>query len=140
MKRLSFITQFKIEFLLPSTGCRKVLGKMPDLKTTAFLIMETKIPIVLLNYLSHFNKNFTHSHNISSFFQYFIIQTLQPNTFQTSCYDVFWNIVLTLQLNLNTPKRYNLQNDIFKISWKMFKGYLCYKTITNDKWVIWGTG
>ena len=30
MKRLSSITQFKIEFLLPFTGCRKVLGKMPD--------------------------------------------------------------------------------------------------------------
>ena len=28
-KRTSFITQFKIEFLLPLTGCRKVLGKMP---------------------------------------------------------------------------------------------------------------
>ena len=26
--RLSFITQFKIEFLLPFTDCRKVLGKM----------------------------------------------------------------------------------------------------------------
>ena len=29
-KRLSFVTQFKIEFLLPFTGYRKVLGKMPD--------------------------------------------------------------------------------------------------------------
>ena len=29
-KRLSFITQFKIEFLLPFSGCRKVLGKMPE--------------------------------------------------------------------------------------------------------------
>ena len=29
MKRLSFITQFKIEFLLLFNGCRKVLGKMP---------------------------------------------------------------------------------------------------------------
>ena len=28
MKRLSFITRFKIEFLLLFTGCRKVLGKM----------------------------------------------------------------------------------------------------------------
>ena len=28
--RLSFITQLKIEFVLPITGCRKVLGKMPD--------------------------------------------------------------------------------------------------------------
>ena len=28
--RLNFITQFKIEFLLPFTGCRKVLGKIPD--------------------------------------------------------------------------------------------------------------
>ena len=31
MKILSFITQFKIEFLLPFTSCRKVLGKMPVL-------------------------------------------------------------------------------------------------------------
>ena len=30
-KRMSFITQFRIEFLLPFTGRRKVLGKMPDL-------------------------------------------------------------------------------------------------------------
>ena len=29
-KRLSFITQFKTEFLLLFTGCRKVPGKMPD--------------------------------------------------------------------------------------------------------------
>ena len=29
LKRLSFITQFKIEFLLPFTGNRKVLEKMP---------------------------------------------------------------------------------------------------------------
>ena len=29
MKRLKFITEFNIEFLLPSTGCRKVLGKIP---------------------------------------------------------------------------------------------------------------
>ena len=32
MKKLSFITQFEIEFLLQSTGCRKVLGKMPALQ------------------------------------------------------------------------------------------------------------
>ena len=31
MKKLSFITQFKIEFLLPFTVCRKEPGKMPDL-------------------------------------------------------------------------------------------------------------
>ena len=29
MNRLSFLTQFKIEFLLPFTSCRKVLGKIP---------------------------------------------------------------------------------------------------------------
>ena len=28
MKKLSFITQFKIELLLPFTGCRKMLGKV----------------------------------------------------------------------------------------------------------------
>ena len=31
MKKLSFITQFKIDFLLPFTGCRKVLGKMSEI-------------------------------------------------------------------------------------------------------------
>ena len=30
MKRLSFITQFKIEFLLQFISCRNVLGKMPE--------------------------------------------------------------------------------------------------------------
>ena len=29
LKGLSFITQFKTEFLLPFTVCRKVVGKMP---------------------------------------------------------------------------------------------------------------
>ena len=29
--RLSFVTQFKIEFLLLFNGCRKVLGKIPPL-------------------------------------------------------------------------------------------------------------
>ena len=32
MKRLSFITQFKIELLLPFTSCRKLLGKMPAIR------------------------------------------------------------------------------------------------------------
>ena len=27
---VKFITQFKIEFLLPFTGCRRVLGEMPS--------------------------------------------------------------------------------------------------------------
>ena len=39
MKGLSFITQFKIEFLLPFTGCRKVLGKMPErIKKNTFVL------------------------------------------------------------------------------------------------------
>ena len=29
IKKLSFVAPFKIEFLLPCTRCRKVLGKMP---------------------------------------------------------------------------------------------------------------
>ena len=28
--KLSFITQFNFEFLLPFTSCREVLGKMPE--------------------------------------------------------------------------------------------------------------
>ena len=38
MKRLSFITQFKIGFLLPFTGCRKVLEKMSGTPT----LLDTK--------------------------------------------------------------------------------------------------
>ena len=33
MKRLSFITQFKTKFLIPFNGCRKVLGKMPGMRS-----------------------------------------------------------------------------------------------------------
>ena len=41
--RLSFITHFKFEFLLPFTGCRKVLGKMPECVTvtTKYNITDT---------------------------------------------------------------------------------------------------
>ena len=39
MKRLSFITQFKVQFLLLFTGCRKVLGKMPSLQSSLFKIV-----------------------------------------------------------------------------------------------------
>ena len=35
--RLSFIIHFKIEFLLPFTGCGKVLGKMPEKVLTLVL-------------------------------------------------------------------------------------------------------
>ena len=31
IKRLSFIGQFKFEFLIIFTGCREVVGKMPGL-------------------------------------------------------------------------------------------------------------
>ena len=37
IKILSFIIQFKIEFLLPATGCRKMLGKMSAGENYAYL-------------------------------------------------------------------------------------------------------
>ena len=40
LKELSFVAQFKIEFLLPFTSCKKMHGKMPanvcELKKLAF--------------------------------------------------------------------------------------------------------
>ena len=36
MERLSFIIQFKVEFLLLFTSCRKVLGKMPAFDAGVF--------------------------------------------------------------------------------------------------------
>ena len=44
---MSFITQFKIEFLLPFTGCRKVLRKMladPMLITASFTSSALILP------------------------------------------------------------------------------------------------
>ena len=40
MKRLSFITQFKIKFLLLLTGCGKVLAKMSDSKLTIETVQQ----------------------------------------------------------------------------------------------------
>ena len=42
MKRLSFIAQFKIEFLLSFTSCRKVLGKMPDIYIYIYIYIYLK--------------------------------------------------------------------------------------------------
>ena len=38
MKRLSFITQFKIQFLLLLTSCKQVLGKMSAIKASKSFI------------------------------------------------------------------------------------------------------
>ena len=43
MKRLSFITLFKIEFLLPFTSCREVLGKMPGTGSGWLISMLVKL-------------------------------------------------------------------------------------------------
>ena len=40
MNKLRFITQLKIEFLLPLTGCRKVHGKMPGSKLFDVAVRE----------------------------------------------------------------------------------------------------
>ena len=40
MKRLGFIAQFKIDFLLPFTGCRKVLRKMSALGVSRQIIVS----------------------------------------------------------------------------------------------------
>ena len=47
MKGLSFITQFKIEFLLPLTRCRRKLGKMAVMIVSPCTLYETLIPKVL---------------------------------------------------------------------------------------------
>ena len=51
MKGLSFITQFKIEFVLTFTGCRKVLGKMPA--SSLFSLFSTwHFYLLYTNYLT----------------------------------------------------------------------------------------
>ena len=52
MKRLSFITQFKIKFLLPFIGCRKVLGKITILKITSLIWNFFQMAISLLAYVA----------------------------------------------------------------------------------------
>ena len=41
LRKLSLMTQFKIEFLLPFSGCRKVLGKMPVGKLFDVVVTES---------------------------------------------------------------------------------------------------
>ena len=53
---MSFITQFKIEFLLPFTGCRNVLGKM-----TAKIVNSHDSLIFLANYIYRFQKKIMQS-------------------------------------------------------------------------------
>ena len=48
MQRLRFITQFKIEFLLPFIGCRKLLGKITILKITSLIWDFFQMAISLL--------------------------------------------------------------------------------------------
>ena len=40
VKKLSFITQFKVRFLIPFTSCRKVLEKVPVSKLFDFVVRE----------------------------------------------------------------------------------------------------
>ena len=47
--RLSFITQFKIEFLPPLTSCRKVLGKISVFKKTR----GSSFKIIISNHLKY---------------------------------------------------------------------------------------
>ena len=49
MKRLSFITQFKIEFSLPFTSYRKMLGKMPVMMINCFSGMNGERCVELKN-------------------------------------------------------------------------------------------
>ena len=62
MKRMCFITQFKIEFLLLFTSCRKVLGKMPG-KLVCLLVSGPRLVIEQLNSL--FKKSYLHDEYIS---------------------------------------------------------------------------
>ena len=44
--RLGYIIQFKIEFLLPFTSCRKVLGKIPEKGMQKFSgLLGPRVPI-----------------------------------------------------------------------------------------------
>ena len=53
MKRLRFTTQFKIEFLLPFSSCRKVLGKIPEKKLEMFSNITSWDIIEILNYITN---------------------------------------------------------------------------------------
>ena len=54
MKRLSFITQFKIEeFLLQFTSCRKVLGKMPERGERGFELCTDNFSLSTLHFCKY---------------------------------------------------------------------------------------
>ena len=47
--RLSLITQFKTELLLPFTSCRKVLGKKPESENTCWAFSHRNVIFSLKN-------------------------------------------------------------------------------------------
>ena len=60
MKWLSFITQFKSQFLLPFTGCRKVLEKMSE-RSFAFLFLDLVTRQILAHHHIWCNMFFMHA-------------------------------------------------------------------------------
>ena len=55
MKRLSFITQIKIEFLLLLTSCREVLGKIPaNIKISGYFFAGDTDYAIFGNFLDTF--------------------------------------------------------------------------------------
>ena len=57
MKRLSFITQFKIEFLLLLTGWRKMLGKMPECDVLIYLNVKNNFLRAFINSVIFLSKH-----------------------------------------------------------------------------------
>ena len=80
---LSFITQFKIEFLLPFTCCRKVLGKKPVvvllmIPTTCTKIYCSKLLIIILLKIDWFiNRSYFSFFNVATLISLYVNQFLQ---------------------------------------------------------------
>ena len=95
MKKFSFITYFKIEFLLPLTSCRKVFGKMPALLSCESSVSVNKSP--------DRKKNWNHPH-VS--FQ-FLVKPKLKMAFLLKSESVWWK---QNQIQAYKPTKYKYKN------------------------------
>ena len=118
--RLSFIIHFKIEFLLPFTGCGKVLGKMPEkgltLVLSPFIHYEVVWKIAFIKLCTICPRQLMKLHVLNEIFAkvYFIFMLRYLMTSQ-KC--VFINVILCFFISIGGREK---QADT-RISWKQNK-------------------
>ena len=118
MFRLSFITQFKVEFLLLFTGCRKVLGKIPGINMDIWVKVFKSEPNKICSRKSLKNlSNMVCVCRLSSTdFTWSILEYLDPFLVGFFPYDLSWQVGIFMKylayLRPNVPNNQSTYRNI----------------------------